>query len=68
MSNIESTLTDSQIDATINDLDRVMNGCEPGDVVPEFTADCMVKMRAVIRKMVAGGGGAALTQIHPSHV
>lgn len=55
MSNIESTLTDSQIDATINDLDRVMNGCEPDDVVPEFTADCMAAMRAIIRKLVDRG-------------
>lgn len=46
---IENTL----IDATIDELDRVMNACEPGDAVPDFTADCMVKMRFILRKLIA---------------
>ncbi len=50
---IEKTPTDSQINDTINDLDRVMNGCEPGDDVPPFTDDCMIKMRAFIRELIA---------------
>ena len=69
MPNIEKTPTDSQIDNTINGLDRVMNGCEPGDDVPPFMADCMVEMRAIIRKLLDAGGtrpGVDLTMAHPS--
>lgn len=50
---IEKTLPDSHIDNVINELDHVMNGCEPGDDVPPFTDDCMVKMRAIIRRLIA---------------
>lgn len=52
MSNIEFTLTDSQIDAAIMEIDAVMNGFEPGDVVAEFLPVPTEKMRAIIRKMI----------------
>lgn len=60
---------DALIDAAIDELDRVMNGCEPGDEVPSFTAEAMFKMRAIIRKLLDVGctrPSAALTLAHPS--
>lgn len=42
------------IDAAINELGVVMNGgVEPGTEVPEFTAECMDEMRAIVRKLIA---------------
>lgn len=53
MSNIESTLTDSQIDTSIYEIDAVMNGgVDPGVEVPQFFDSHMVEMRAIIRKLI----------------
>jgi hypothetical protein len=56
MTATQNAINDTQLDTAINELDRAMNACEPGDEVPEFTDDCMVKMRAILRKLVASGG------------
>lgn len=48
------TQTDSQIDDAINELGVVMNGgIDPGVEVPPFTDECMIELRAIIRKLIA---------------
>ena len=44
---------DTVLDATIDALDRVMNGCEPSDEVPPFIAERQLEMRVILRKLIA---------------
>lgn len=53
MTATQNTINDTQLDATIDELDRAMNACEPGDEVPPFMDDCMVQMRAILRRLLA---------------
>lgn len=52
-------MTEEMLDKAIYEIDAVMNGgVEEGVEVPEFMADRMVKMREILRKLIALGGAA----------
>jgi len=54
----EITICNSVLDKAIYALDAVMNGgVDEGVEVPEFMAERMVEMRAILRKLLACGGG-----------